>query len=107
MNSKQNAKQVCADLVQKFYDKFEVYPVIRHRRDPKGIWYFTLEKIPTVIRGSRYYKMGETISMAQWYIHNLKNIPVGTITFDTLKEAQEFKRQQKEDRIRKNNEILI
>jgi hypothetical protein len=95
-----NAQQACKELTQQFYDKFGVYPVIRRRR---AIGEFTLEKI-SLANTIPYYKLGERATMAQWLINNLKYIPHAALTFETMEEVREFKREQKKNSRREKDE---
>ena len=88
--------------MQRFHDKFETYPVIRHRKNAKGEWSYVLQ-VESPSGKFDYYWMGDTVNGAFWYIDNLKKIPVGTITFDDVEAVQQFKKEQQRKKDAKNN----
>lgn len=89
----QSVSAQCRELRKHFLDKFEVHSIIRHTRYGE----FILQK-KDLLGAKPYYIMGQTLSMAHWYIDNLKQIPNATLVFETLEQLKEYKKEQRERR---------
>lgn len=86
----------CFELMELFYEKFGVYPVIRHKKDGTGEWMFVLQ-VKSPADKFDYYRMGRIKKDGVWYINNLKQIPIGTVTFESIADVEAFKREQRKE----------
>lgn len=90
-----NREEDCKALTQQFKDKFGKIVDIRFiDTHGYGKQYCIFKANTTAYGIIPYYKLGELYTSALWYISNLKIIPSAVITFSTISERNQWRKDE-------------
>lgn len=82
----------CQLLELKFKEKFGVYPVITYQVVESYGANFLIWKQGDILGGikQKYYKIGKTLSWAQWMIDGWKIIPAALVVFESEDDKNKY-----------------
>lgn len=98
----------CKNLTRMFKEKFGRYPDIRYMdTNGYGMQYCLFKESIATVGVIPFYMMGDNLKFAEWYIGNLKVIPSSIVTFDTLEQRNEWRKQEAISKYQKEMNALF